>query len=142
MSSRESSPLSTVPGTTTIFGDNPPTFARPTAVPPSSHRTAADPTAADHTSVEYIGNKPYICVDHRANVRKGSKVSWVWEYGREYRSALETEGARHWRCNLCNTLYQVDGVTSPAIKHLRKKHKIIGKDLNDTVLPTSSTSMG
>ena len=82
MSSCESSPLSTAPSTVTIFGDNPPIYARPTAVVASSDPiatdptdpTAADPTAADRASVEYIGNKPYIYVDHRVNVYKGSKI--------------------------------------------------------------------
>jgi len=76
--SRESSPLSTASGTATIFGDNPSIYARHTAVAASSDPIAtdpADPTTADRASVEYIGNKPYICVDHRVNVYKGSKIS-------------------------------------------------------------------
>jgi hypothetical protein len=76
-----------------------------------------------------INGKTYLSIDHAANLRKGTSVSWIWEYGRELRLLDREDWQRCWQCGLCGqgneTIYVIDDSTYNAGQHLRKKHKVI-----------------
>jgi hypothetical protein len=52
-----------------------------------------------HTPV-WVNGRQFLKVDHTANVRMGSPVSKIWQYGTEYRLAGNLE-RRYWRCDHC-----------------------------------------
>jgi hypothetical protein len=72
--------------------------------------------------------------EHLPNRGKGSFASKVWDLGTEYRAA-DDGSKRAWRCSLCigDSLAILSGnSTSPAHRHLKKKHKLLlGRESTD-----------
>lgn len=82
----------------------------------------------------------YLPVEHPANIRKGTNVSWIWKHGRELRDAEEH---RVWQCQECSrgniTTYNIDSTNYKVSQHLKKKHRLIkpGEE-EDEDLPQSN----
>jgi hypothetical protein len=91
------------------------------------------------------GVRQFLVVDHSANLRCGSKISAIWDYGGERRRLDDNSIARYWRCAHCKvaTVLKVregGGQTSYAIRHLKNKHGITLEE-DKVVVPISSPSI-
>jgi hypothetical protein len=92
------------------------------------------------TNGEYVRSdgKVYLAVDHTANLRKGSKPSWIWNHGDELRLLAGPKPQKNWRCGLCSLIIPVESTTHHAGSHLRKKHKVYEEGTE----PTPRKSIG
>ena len=84
-------------------------------------------------------------IDHAVNRRKGATVSRIWQLGNKY-IALNDPNLHAWRCQLCsgNSLISLPRNrigTGPAVRHIRKKHRMALED-NDGSDVASITSIG
>jgi hypothetical protein len=46
----------------------------------------------------WIEGRKYLVVEQSANLRKGSKMSKIWRYGRELRALDTPKLDKHWLC--------------------------------------------
>ena len=90
---------------------------------------AMQPPSFPPPEIQYRGRE-WIRTDHRENLKKGTPRSKVWAHGDDY-IALDDVDQHAWRCRHCsdgNSLIILHGKpasTSPAARHLKKKHEIL-----------------
>ena len=101
------------------------------SVEPSSYgtpppQTPQPPQLPFNRQDRTINGKLWICVPHATNIRRGSKISRIWEHGGEYRDSQDLDGASSWICDLDNAIVSMKGRqgTSNASRHLLNKHGI------------------
>ena len=68
----------------------------------------------------------WIPIDHRANLRRGSKVSEIWLHGDDYMNPNDPLGSHRWVCNRCRKAIKVprSKSSSNVCCHLLKAHRI------------------
>jgi hypothetical protein len=70
----------------------------------------------------------WLLTAHSENRYRQSKVSPAWDHGQEYRQ-LDNLQRKLWRCGICGSCITLtDGTTSSAVRHLKKKHRILLRD--------------
>jgi hypothetical protein len=80
--------------------------------------------------IEIFDNRRYLKVERSVTLRKGAKLSKIWNHGTEYRALDTTNLDKHWKRQHYknNKLLKItDGTntnTSHVIRHLKKHHKI------------------
>lgn len=70
-----------------------------------------------------------LLIDHKANIKNGSKTSIVWDFGDKYVCLANPEHSI-WRCRQCAakiTIPAISRSTSSAGRHLKDKHGITGE---------------
>jgi hypothetical protein len=89
----------------------------------------AKPPSFPPSEIQYRGRE-WVRIDHRENLKRSTPQSKVWDYGDEY-IAIDNPDQHAWRCRNCsdgNSLIVLHGKsasTSPAARHLKKKHGIL-----------------
>jgi hypothetical protein len=74
------------------------------------------------------GDQEWLLTIHPENRHRNSKVSPAWDHGQEYR-LLNNPERKLWRCANCKSCITLsDGSISAAVRHLKKKHKILLRD--------------
>ena len=87
------------------------------------------PPGIPPAEIQYKGRE-WIRIDHRQNLKRGTTRSKAWDHGDEY-VAVDDPDQHAWRCRNCadgNSLIILHGKsasTSPAARHLKKKHGIL-----------------
>ena len=68
----------------------------------------------------------YRKTDNSDRIRRGAKVSRIWDYGNHY-SAVSDEDERAWKCALCPRVFMIslkNNNSSNVIRHLDRQHSV------------------
>ena len=75
----------------------------------------------------------WVPIDHRANIKRGSKISEVWQHGGEYIDLNNPQGRHRWVCDRCGKSVKLpkSNSTSNATRHLWRHHQIRLRDTQE-----------
>jgi len=99
----------------------------------SSSQTTLDPFLSTPTPLgsrrgehRQINGKSWLQVTHIPNIRRGSRVSRIWEHGAEYIDLSTDLPINHWICDHCDTVIKLSRsqTTWNISRHLLKTHGI------------------
>ena len=97
--------------------------------PTSSVVTPCTPLPSRRADCRRIHTVEWLLIGHKANIRRGSEASAIWEHGDEYIDLARPDTSLTWICNYCDSIVAIrkNGASFNMFRHLKDKHGILLK---------------